>query len=873
MVDFEAYRLPSGETRFAGVWVNDPNQPPTHLYYNLEFNDVASLFNPMQGRIIDLERYYSSLHGEDRYAVILATLPGGGWALYRNLTSSTLASQNSSSSDGDTHLIDLDPVITSGGVLRFNAVWGNTYKSLNEIAAMPAPIDVEPTTAWLDDLVNRFENIFGVGTVGFYAKNLRTNQSISYRGDEMFYLASATKTAIHIKFWRDIEAGRFNSTDMLNYTSSATTGSPWYVDERPFPGFASGAPGFSNDLGQSFQLNRFDQAMMTVSDNGATSALVLDPTFGAARASQDLTEWLSGEAGIGRGWGVVTSIQDADRTIIWQGQQKSSLAADQSYFLLPRYAFGPWARSTWKVCTVGGQLPANCVASFCGRCTEDANCLASQTCEVHRDPWGQLASFFGLSAGESAPPTDWQRGYDRYYPMGLNSATPRAVGNLWEGLLENRFLLPANTQSALANMGEGSVLGNLDGFPNHVGIIAKGGSKARVCTDTGVFRYGDENIVLALLTKDLTRACSDPNATNDVRDLYTPQFGLELLRALGSDLDVVDPTLDAAAAPAVIRPGESLAFFASIENETGGDAAPVDVQFYLSPNDTITTGDTLLAEMRTDPIPGHGSDLLIDNRPLPALTPGSYYFGWIIDSGNELDELDESNTGSVQVTIQVQAPLTEITDLTFTSRTTATWSATADTASYWLHEGTSSTLPRLLDGTLDSCRFDIVTTPISTNFGRTPQPGDFHWYLVQGESDGPLVPASSGPRSLDSIGECGSSCTHPKCESGDVLDPVCDTCVDAVCTADSYCCATAWDTLCIQEVRTVCNSLACPESTGSCDHSACSEGIALTAGCDDPPVAPSCVGAICSADSYCCATSWDAVCVGEVDDYCGATCE
>jgi hypothetical protein len=873
IIDFEAYTLPTGETRFAGVWVNDPNQPPTHLYYNLEFSDVNLLLSPMQGRIIDLERYYSDLHGEDRYAVIFVISTGGGWGMYRNMTTTSLSTNNTNISDGNTHLIDLDPVITGGGSLRYNGVWGNTFKSLNELPAMPGPIDQEPNTPALTSLINTFESTLGIGTVGFYAKNLRTNQSVSYRGDEMFYLASATKTAIHIKFWRDVEAGRFNSTDLLNYTSSANTGSPWYVDERPFPGFASGAPGFSNDLGNAFQLNRFDQAMMSVSDNGATSALVMDTNIGAARAAQDLTEWMASETGIGRGWGVVGSIQDADRLVLWQGQQRSGSVGEQSYFLLPDFAFGPRVRGTWDVCTVGGQLPTNCVSSNCTRCDVNADCAGTETCQNHEDPWGALATFFNLSAGQAAPRYDPAIGYARYYSMGPNSATPRAVGNLWEGLLENRFLLPGTTASALANMGAGTTLNNATGFPAGITTIAKGGTRSAVCTDTGVYRYGGENIVVTFVSKDLTRPCSDNTVTNDVRDIYVPAFGLEMLRALGTDLAVVDPAADASAAPTPIRPGESLVYFANVKNVNGGDAPPVDVRFYLSTNSTITTGDTFIAEKRTSSIPGFGSDLVVGNTPLPSMSPGVYYYGWIVDSDNEVPELNESNTGSSPVTIQVQAPLVAIDDLVFNAKNSASWSPTTDTANYWLHEGTSSNLPGLANATVESCRFDIVTTPSTTNLNRTPPSGDFYWYLVRGESNGPLLPASAGARSLNSIGECGASCAHPKCDSGVVLDPVCDTCVAAVCAADSYCCDTSWDGLCVQQVRTVCNSLACTEAAGTCTHTVCTEGAALTASCDDPPVSPSCVAAVCAADSYCCDTLWDSVCVGEVDDYCFATCE
>jgi subtilase family serine protease len=53
---------------------------------------------------------------------------------------------------------------------------------------------------------------------------------------------------------------------------------------------------------------------------------------------------------------------------------------------------------------------------------------------------------------------------------------------------------------------------------------------------------------------------------------------------------------------------------------------------------------------------------------------------------------------------------------------------------------------------------------------------------------------------------------------------------------------------------------------GTCSHNECSTGAKLVSGCD------ACVTKICAADSYCCASSWDATCVGEVATVCGATC-
>lgn len=52
----------------------------------------------------------------------------------------------------------------------------------------------------------------------------------------------------------------------------------------------------------------------------------------------------------------------------------------------------------------------------------------------------------------------------------------------------------------------------------------------------------------------------------------------------------------------------------------------------------------------------------------------------------------------------------------------------------------------------------------------------------------------------------------------------------------------------------------------ACTHDKCVTGTKLVSGCDP------CVTSICAADAYCCNTSWDATCVGEVASVCGLTC-
>jgi hypothetical protein len=57
-----------------------------------------------------------------------------------------------------------------------------------------------------------------------------------------------------------------------------------------------------------------------------------------------------------------------------------------------------------------------------------------------------------------------------------------------------------------------------------------------------------------------------------------------------------------------------------------------------------------------------------------------------------------------------------------------------------------------------------------------------------------------------------------------------------------------------------------PDLQGTCAHSLCTTGTALTSGCDP------CVTQICQEDSFCCNTGWDSICVNEVASVCGCGC-
>jgi hypothetical protein len=52
----------------------------------------------------------------------------------------------------------------------------------------------------------------------------------------------------------------------------------------------------------------------------------------------------------------------------------------------------------------------------------------------------------------------------------------------------------------------------------------------------------------------------------------------------------------------------------------------------------------------------------------------------------------------------------------------------------------------------------------------------------------------------------------------------------------------------------------------TCSHNVCTAGVKLVKTCD------ACATEICTKDSYCCNTKWDSVCVGEATSVCGETC-
>ena len=51
----------------------------------------------------------------------------------------------------------------------------------------------------------------------------------------------------------------------------------------------------------------------------------------------------------------------------------------------------------------------------------------------------------------------------------------------------------------------------------------------------------------------------------------------------------------------------------------------------------------------------------------------------------------------------------------------------------------------------------------------------------------------------------GSSCSHSICATGTKLTSSCDSCAADICSQDSYCCTTKWDSQCVSEVSSICS--------------------------------------------------------------------
>ena len=113
------------------------------------------------------------------------------------------------------------------------------------------------------------------------------------------------------------------------------------------------------------------------------------------------------------------------------------------------------------------------------------------------------------------------------------------------------------------------------------------------------------------------------------------------------------------------------------------------------------------------------------------------------------------------------------------------------------------------------------------------------------------VCTGSFPACVPGSGSCGVPDTTPGCDSVD--------CCNRVCMVDPFCCLNRWDGNCVDEAESMC-FLSCNPSAGSCFTA----HPPLEPGCD----LESCCQAVCTQDPFCCTTEWDQLCVEAAGNLC-----
>lgn len=94
--------------------------------------------------------------------------------------------------------------------------------------------------------------------------------------------------------------------------------------------------------------------------------------------------------------------------------------------------------------------------------------------------------------------------------------------------------------------------------------------------------------------------------------------------------------------------------------------------------------------------------------------------------------------------------------------------------------------------------------------------------------------------------------------------PGCDdaACQALVCAADSWCCTSGWDGMCVDEAEKFCGDLCFPDFG---DSTCCAPHGGI--GCDNFD----CQSTVCTLDPFCCNTAWDLQCASEAVDLCSSS--
>lgn len=159
---------------------------------------------------------------------------------------------------------------------------------------LPATAD-DADRHWSSRLESRLAGIDAgfSGEIGVYVKALSTGETLSWRADDDWYLASLIKVPVALTVWQRIDEGRMSLDDTLTLAQSD------YVD--------GAGPTNWESPGTAMRIGELLDAMLTVSDNTATDMLI-------RKVGRDTVNRHVGEL-IDDGLGEITSLVDVRRHI------------------------------------------------------------------------------------------------------------------------------------------------------------------------------------------------------------------------------------------------------------------------------------------------------------------------------------------------------------------------------------------------------------------------------------------------------------------------------------------------------------------------------------------------------------------------------
>ena len=291
-----------------------------------------------------------------------------------------------------------------------------------------------------------------------------------------------------------------------------------------------------------------------------------------------------------------------------------------------------------------------------------------------------------------------------------NATTPNA--NWWDGSASGISVTVPSAPAASMNVVFGAAPPTLALAPASQNVLAAGGTFSFQVTSNSTWTWSQDSVwlstsVVGPQTGNLTFTLTVPPNTTIVP--RTAVFTLNVAGGLTAthtltqgglllpDL-VVGPGYPSACGPAIVKPGGNVYVYGSVSNQGSVPTGPYSVNFYLSPDTTITTSDYLIGQKSQPSLAVGASEFVLmddSTAPLTLTVPltvpgGTYYAGWIYDPNNLIAEVNKNNntgyvTGSTLIvdasppTVAISSPAADGT--TVTSPTLAVSGTAADNVS------------------------------------------------------------------------------------------------------------------------------------------------------------------------------------------------